>query len=404
MSNTFRRTLRPHGVLAGVGLVAALAALLMASLSPAKAATKPPFKVLMVNSFSGPLAGVGKTESAGMRAAINVVNRSGGINGSKVELTTKDDGGDGAKATAAALQETSATTYNLVFCGAVLAVALPCAPAIDKTAGLKISGTQDASYNKLSRTFGVGSLYEPIEESVVLYMIKKKVKSFAIIAPDNASGRACSPALAGAARKHKKQITLTKTVLVPPTVADATPQVQSAMASNPQAIVHCALGNLAALRARKKLGLNIPVYTDWLFNTGSLNSLTAEERSGVTVQGWPFMFKGNKATKTKAFSAFAAEFNKEFGPGAVPLAIPAAVTAWNTLMLARAAAKQAKSIDGAKMAKAMPKLTKISKVPGFFGVKTLYTKHSHNPKGDPTSWIFQKAGTTGTDGYVVPGT
>ena len=136
------------------------------------------------------------------------------------------------------------------------------------------------------------------------------------LAGDNASGRDGARALQAAAKRHRKQIKLTKQIFVPITTADATPYIQQATATGAKAIVvnSFTAANIPILRARKKLGVTLPVYTDWYFNTGSLNAATPEERDGVTVQGWPWMFKGNKATRTKAFASFVAEFNKEFGP------------------------------------------------------------------------------------------
>ena len=78
------------------------------------------------------------------------------------------------------------------------------------------------------------------------------------------------------------------------------------------------------------------------------------------------------------------------------------MTAANALFLARRAAQLAKSTDPAKMDKEMPKITEASQVKGYLGPSVLYSKKSRNPKGNPKDWIYQPAGTTGTDGFVVP--
>ena len=73
------------------------------------------------------------------------------------------------------------------------------------------------------------------------------------------------------------------------------------------------------------------------------------------------------------------------------------------VFVARAAARLAKSTDGAKLIKVMPKLRRASQVPGFLtGPTTLYDKKNHNPRGNPKDWIYVRAGTTGPDGYVTP--
>ena len=109
MLNTFGRTWTPRGVLAFGGLIAAIAAVFMA---PAGVGQRGQRSVQGADGqfVQRPVGGVGKVEIAGMKAAANIINRQGGILGSKVEITTKDDAGDGAKATAAALQEIAAPT------------------------------------------------------------------------------------------------------------------------------------------------------------------------------------------------------------------------------------------------------------------------------------------------------
>ena len=384
--------------------VLASVALLAVAMASITQAVKAPFKVLIVFPLSGPLSQVGKTEAAGSRAAATIINRQGGVLGSRVEVTFRDDAGDGAKGTATALQEIASTSYNMVTCGATLAQALPCAAAIDKTKPLKIVSGQDPSFNKLSRTFGVGPLYDPSGENLVRHLIRKKVKAFAVIAADNASGQTGAAAIEASAKRHSKQIRVTRKILVPPAVADATPYIQQATSSGAQAIAATAFSpaGLQVLRARKKLGVTLPVYTDWLFASASLSSLTAEERAGVTTQVFPWMIKGSKATKKKAFADFIREYDKEIA-GPSPLAVTAPVTGANLLYVARAAARTAKSTDPDKMVRAMAKLTKSSKVPGFIGVSTLYSKRSHNPRGNPAKdWTFVRAGTIGTDGFITP--
>ncbi len=130
MLNMFGRIARPgRRVLAASGAAAALAALVMAMAVSANAA-KAPFKVLLVVPKSGPLGFVGGIAENGTKAAANVINSQGGILGSKVEVKTVDDAGQGAKAVAAALQETSATKYNLIHCGNFGDDGLPCSAAI----------------------------------------------------------------------------------------------------------------------------------------------------------------------------------------------------------------------------------------------------------------------------------
>ncbi len=235
------------------------------------------------------------------------------------------------------------------------------------------------------------------------YLKSKKVKSVAIIDGDNATGRNAGDIMGKQLAKAK--IKVTKTVFVPVTTADATPQVQQAQASNPQAIMISGFtpANIPIMRARAKLGWNAPIYGDWLVAAANLGPLTEAERKGITLQVWPHMVKGSKAQRTGEFRKFSEEFFRLNGPS-MPLSIVAAMNTYNPLMLARAAAIKAKTIsDGTKLAKGLEKITKGSQVRGFVGSKkqVLYSSKRHSWGSVSSSWTYVKAGPS-TSGYITP--
>ena len=292
----------PSRALALVALMAAIAAVALAAMAVSTNAAAAPFKILFVTPLSGPLSVIGKTEVAGMKAGANIVNSQGGILKQKVELTIRDDAGDGAKATSIALQETAATKYNVISCGSQLAQGLPCAQALRNFKTLQLPPLQDPEFNKLPNIYGVGTLYDPPHEGLLQHLVKKKVKSIAVLAGDSQSGRTGLDTFVRLAKKYRKKIKITKSIYVPVATTDATPYLQQANADNPQALVIVAFtpANSPMLRARKKLGIAKTVYTDWLFTSGNYNALTAEERAGVITQIWGYMVKGHKMTKRKA--------------------------------------------------------------------------------------------------------
>jgi branched-chain amino acid transport system substrate-binding protein len=65
--------------------------------TPLFAAEKPPLKVAVSSPLSGPLGPTGKVQLIAIKAAVEEVNRSGGINGSPVQLLVYDDQFDPAQ-------------------------------------------------------------------------------------------------------------------------------------------------------------------------------------------------------------------------------------------------------------------------------------------------------------------
>ncbi len=404
MLSSIQRGRSPRVVAAATGVVALLM-VVMATISASSVnAANSPFKILFVTSLSGPLGFVGKTEANGYQAGVDVVNSQGGILGSKVELKVVDDAGTGAKAVAAALQETSSTDYHLITCGSFGDDGLACAPAIKSKPALQIPAIAEGSINnpkKYPRTFNSGGLFDNAELGMAQRMKKNKVKKVAIVVGDNATGRTASGILSKAIKKTRLKVA--KVVFVPLGATDATPQLQQAQASGADAIATTGFtpSNIAIMKARAKLGWTAALYCDWYCSSANLGVLTDAERKGVVSQVWPFMVKGSKGQQSKEFKAMDSSFFKLQG-STMPLAITAAQVTYNIPILARAAAKKAKSTAGPKMAKALERIRLGKDAKGFVGPKLLFTPKNHAFGTQPSDFIYIKAGVM-TGGYITPG-
>ena len=196
---------------------------------------------------------------------------------------------------------------------------------------------------------------------------------------------------------------MTGTTFVPVTAKDATPQLQKAQASNPDAIAITGFtpANGPILAARAKLGWDVPVYGDVYFSAVNLALIAKPEMmKGITLQAYPWMVKGNPATETPEFEAF---WSNVLALEPKPmLSDIAPLVSFNTLILARAAAEKAKSVEGPKMAEAMKGVSDGSQVKGFIGPKSLYSPTSHVYATTPEEFTFVPAGPT-VDGILVPG-
>jgi branched-chain amino acid transport system substrate-binding protein len=406
VSISIRRAPAPHRVLALAAVLAALVAMAVAALSGATAqAAKPPFKVLFIVPQSGPFAFAGKAEVAGLNAGIKSVNATGGIDGRRVTYKAVDDAGSGAKAAAAAVDELSKDKYDMVICGMSGADAPPCSAAIAQRKMLQMAVAAEdvlGDPKQSPNTYVTLNRFDSNAAAVVLRLKKDRKSKVAILAGDNASGRAGATAMQNAFKKAK--ITTTDTVYVPTGATDATPQVQKAQSSGAQAIVIPAfnLQNVAIMKARTKLGWNVPAYLDPFagsFNYASV--LTPEERTNAFSAAFPFQIKGTKASKTRAAKVFFKNV-AVYDPKPV-LAINAHNVAYNTVILAQAAAKKAKGSTAAKLLNGMKKVKVTAKdAPLAVGPKTLYTNprvHAPQVKGSEYQWF--KLGSI-VDGIQVP--
>jgi branched-chain amino acid transport system substrate-binding protein len=393
---------------AGAGLAIFVAAIgasgSSASDGPTATAAAGQFKILAVMPMSGALATVGQTEKAGFDAAIKNINANGGINGQKVTLKVVDDAGTGAKAVSGALQALRGSSYNMVSCGSFGDDGLACAPAIAKFKVLQMPLIAESSLSNVKKypyLFQPGYLFDPAEAALVGHLKSKRVKRIAIMAGDNATGKVASGILAREARRAG--IKVTAQVLVPVTTADATPQVQKVKASKPQAIAITGFtpANGPIIKARTKLGWNVPVYGDKYFGAANLALFaTSRELRGITVQADPWSVKGNGATGSHNFKVAYAGF-KAFQSKFV-LNVIANLVSYNAVMLTRYAARKAHSTDGVKMARALSRTGTSSGISGFIGPRTLYTQTRHSWMPAAREFAYVKAGPT-INGLIVPG-
>lgn len=375
-----------------------------ASSETAASASKEPFKVLAVLPMSGPLAAVGKSEEVGFKAATKVINDEGGILGHPVEVKVVDSGGAGPKAVSLAIEESRKEDYNQISCGSFGDDALPCADAIAKTPSLQIPLAAESRLNDPKAkpyTFMPGNLFDPAEQALAEHMKAKGVQKVAIVVGDNTTGRLASEILKKAC--EAAGLTVTGSTFVPVTAKDATPQLQKAQASNPDAIAITGFtpANGPILAARTKLGWDVPVYGDVYFAAFNLALIAKPaQMKGITLEAYPWMVKGNAATETPEFKAFWSNV-LALEPHPV-LSDIANLVSYSPLMLARAAAEKAKSVDGPKMAEAMGGVAEGAQVKGFIGPKLLYTPTQHVYRATPDDFTFVPAGPT-VDGILVPG-
>lgn len=407
MKRTFsRRASLVVLVAAAVAAVAATAAASDAATSArGRSAAAPRFEVLAVLPLSGPGGYVGALAGRALAAAAGTINHSGGILGRQVGLKIVDDGGDGNRAISEVQQELgSGTRYGLVVAGAFTSEALPLAAALAKTPILQMSfSASDQLNDPATYPFHYGTVegFVPNAVGLVDKIKKDHISKIAIVCGDNAGGHSGATALQTAAKDAG--LTVTATVFVPTSAADATPQVQQAQASAPQALAMIANTPATAtvIAARAKLGWSVPFYGDATVASVQWGQIaTPAALQGVKVQTFPYLVSGNAATKTPAYRAFLKGLAKYDAHPSATLFI--ATTSWDQLMLVRAAALKAHSVDSATLARTMPTLHSSSQVPGWIGSRSIYSATSHFPTVGNGDFIYVTPGPL-VDGLMVPG-
>lgn len=365
--------------------------------------TKAPYRVLFICPLSGPLAVAGAAEKDGLMAATAQINSQGGILGHRVVVTAMDDAATGTKAASdAETALSSSTPYNMVYGGCFGQDSIPIATAFGKSDTLTYGALPNnfLAPPKYPNVFNPGSLTTAPELAMATAMKAKGITKFAIITGDDATGQLGAQELTDAAKSLGMSVTATE--LVPDTAVDATPQMQAAIASHPQAIASNnytpVIGPI--LKARTKLGSTLPLYGDAYFSAANLALVsTKAERAGVVEQAFPFLVRGTAAEKSPSWLAFV-KYDSTYDPKPL-ISLYADMTTWDALMQARAAAIKAGTISGPAVSSALGEIAATSAVPGFVGGKELYLPSSHAWQLTPADYSYYPAGVS-PGGLLTP--
>jgi branched-chain amino acid transport system substrate-binding protein len=228
-------------------------------------------------ALTGALMSYGEAKRDGGDAYIEKINRAGGINGRKIELTTLDDAYD-AKKVVANIRSIAAEKRPAAFLGLfgvpTVAAALPVIeelriPTVGLTSGSPALRTPVKRY-----VFPVRASYADEAAYIVRHIKTLSFAKVAIIHQDNAFGELARDTLvkAFAAADIKTSID----VKIASNGSDAEAAVAAAAASKPEAIFLAMLSGPAgaSMRAIKKRGLaGMSLYT---FSTVDASVLTKE--------------------------------------------------------------------------------------------------------------------------------
>ena len=364
------------------------------------------FKVLYIGPMSGAESIVGTAESAGAKAAAAVINSQGGILGHHVTVTVIDDAGTGTTAVSDAEQVVAkGVKYNLLLPGSFGADAVPMAAIFAKTRVLQVTQASEPQLNDPSKypyLYVPTGGFAPQELALVERLKSLGIKKFAIVTGDDVTGHEEAAARLAAARKVG--LSVVAQTFVPDSAVDATAQVQQALAAQPEAITIAGFTPPVPLiiAAVYKLDPSMHIYEDPFASAFPLGAAsTPAERKIVTTENFPFLVKGTAAERTAAWVTFQKN-DAKFDPKP-PLNVSADMDAYDSVMMARAAAVKAGTISGAAVPNALGHIYNAGAVPGFIAGKHLYTPTDHDWAVQPSDYSFAPAGMF-VDGVLVPGT
>jgi branched-chain amino acid transport system substrate-binding protein len=348
--------------------------------------TKAPFTILAIVASSGGLAAVTQSELAGMQAAAKYVNAHGGFNGHQVKITVKNDNLDPTTA-ASLMQEalSSGTKPDMVYAGTTSNEALAIMPIVTQN---KIFSLQfDVSDQTIDPAthpyaFSIASSTAAFGQEVAAGTKSHypNAKTVGIIIGNDVNGTSLldseRPSLEADGYKVVVQ------TYNPVTTINMVPQLEALRAEHPDVLIASGFGAPAGyiLKARAQIGWNIPVVGDSSFSANPLPSMaSAAALQGVSVLAQPYAIYKPISQQSAAFQTLYHAVLPASGTFEVPFDLYAG--GWDCVMVASAAATQAKSFTTAAMTEAMQSLTDPNS-PLFLLGPYQYSATQHTPIPD----------------------
>lgn len=372
------------------------------------------FIIYMSADQSGPTKSYTEAEIGGLQAAIDKLNAEGGIEGRKAKLETADDQNDPTKAVNLLQKRlSSGPKPDLVYAGGSSSVTASLLPVLTRNKILSMSGSSAATLNDPKKfpyffgtVFTTNAYVIPMEKEIQQH----GYKTVAMLHSNDTSGQA-------AAAIYKETLAKDGVKFVDagydPTALDMTAQLSKLKAAKPDALIISGYGTAAlyAFTSRAKMGwTDIPTYGDQLASTFPL----ASQLSSAQLQNVKVVVGSSSLATSGDFPARDAMVKAikagKYGASIQQVGVAVYIIAYDIPMLYETAAKQAKSTDPDKVAKALENLTDPSPLPWLQGgpqgdwVKYAYSSTDHFPTPSDAALQYVNPGSFNADGLYVPGT
>jgi len=214
--------------------------------------------------FSGPAKDFGVDYRAGIKLHFDRVNKSGGVNGRKIELVTYDDAYDPAKTainTAKLIDEDKVFALTGFVATGNLAAAMPLAEKAGVPMFAPLVGTTSFRTKVNRLLFHVRAGYDLELRKIISHLSTIGISSIAVVFQDSPFGKSNLATCEQLAAEHKVQVV--KTLPLAITAEDAK-QVAAGLAdAKPGAVVMIMAGRMVEIFIRdyRANGVGAPLYT-----------------------------------------------------------------------------------------------------------------------------------------------
>ena len=345
-----------------------LAAMLMAGL-PLAMANAEDFKIGTILPLTGPGADIGRFLVEGAKAAVIMVNKSGGIGGMHVEMTVCDTQSVEQQAVLCARRLTGEGKVNLLLGAGTTPQTLAILPTVENAQVpiFAIAGGV-VNYRPLKKwVFKALATNDDQIPAALDYLKTKGLTKIAMIRDNGPFGTDVGETLKASAPKAGVQIIADE--LYAPTDTDMSAQVTRVRAAKPDAIFDMSSNPPPGAIVGKKiaqLGITAPIVVGTNLQTKIFAELSGDAADqmlyiGLKVSSEEVADSDRLAPNIKAFRAAF----KESDPNEAVVALSA--TCADAIILAQAAAKPlgAKALDGSEL---LHGLESLHDVPGIQGI------------------------------------
>lgn len=380
---------RKHfGVLSKLAAVGALGMTSLVTLgtSASSSAATSSFKILAVIDTSGPVAIYGQQQLIALHASVYYWNRHGGIDGHKIQMSYVNGNGDPATAETALINWVSSNGKPNEIMDLESGVDDAGIPAEVKRLGVLDIGQDSANACATNAPVNCPTRFVPVPTTATnmaataAFFKSKGVTSVGLLNEEDGFSESEVPILQAALTK----VGITSVVQsFAATAVDVTPEMQSLKSAGVGAIWGAALGPSAAYiaNARFNLGMTIPLAFDAGAGAQDLTSIipAAQLTNVFESVGRPQVAAVPEPGRTDLYaSAVADGFNPKLPFGGMNEPLPVSIV-WDSFVLMRDAAAQAKSIKTSAMVKALLSLNKTGQNDPLYmyANKMAFTKSIH---------------------------
>ncbi len=206
--------------------------------SSSGAASGSPVTLGAIETMSGPFAQIGQSKVAGMKVAINQINKAGGADGHKLVLSVKDEQAS-TTATVTDVRELLGAGVKLIMGGTTDSDCLAAAPLVNSGGGMML-GTS-CQTNLLETTKFVPSFFEIAPNNHMLSMATAQlaasqfgnIKTWDGVGPDYQFGQEVWASFQKDLKQLEPTVTFRKNVFIPLTETQFDPYISSLLSGLP---------------------------------------------------------------------------------------------------------------------------------------------------------------------------